>query len=592
VALAGVVPLVLRCLGAPLGEPVADDFDFLNRALVEGTRTLLDGGGSLAFWRPLSHQLYYAALGRLMLVHPGAVAALHVLLFALAAVLLYRTLRPSLPGALAAMAAIFPLWADSTRTHVAWPSEFVDLGLFFFSVLAMHEASRRRLPTALAALAAALACKEMAIVTAAALPFLPRPGAGESPRRLRWALACGTLVAVWAAAYLWVRHHAGLSLPHHLETDPALLATPLAARAWWALRGNLRAIFSLDEVAGTRDLPALAAGAALLALALAALVARRRGLGGRLARALPWAAWGTAWFLASTAALVSIFPLWQPDRSQFASVGLGIALAAMLGALQPWLPAGVLALRLALFAACPGPATSVTTLPPEAGAFMDFPRLTRLQLLMRDIRTALHQRYPTLPRGARVVQQNLPHGAEWAFGGDHALRVWYRDSTLRWMRFERYRSDPAQDVATIVEFQPGSAPAVALVDPAAMRELLRAYDLLAAQRYRESIAGFARAESLQRDPDARVFHAIAASRRSFDFVRLEQWPEAEAEARRAVRISPADPDARYVLALGLAGLRREAEADAQLDTLLALSPGDGDALALRGELRRRMAPPR
>jgi hypothetical protein len=192
--LLGVVALLLKCFGASLGEPVANDFDFLHRALLQGTGTLLDGGGSLAFWRPLSHQLYCAALGRLMLAHPGAVAAIHVLLFALATVLLYRTLRPVLPGPIAAAAAAFPLLAESTRTHIAWPSEFTDLGLFFFSVIALHEASRRRLPTALAALAAALLVKEMAIVTAVCLPFLPGVGPRGRAERVRWIVASGAVV--------------------------------------------------------------------------------------------------------------------------------------------------------------------------------------------------------------------------------------------------------------------------------------------------------------------------------------------------------------------------------------------------------------
>ena len=53
-ALASVVVLVAHSLGAPLGEPVAEDFDFLSRALLSGRHTLLDGGGSQAFWRPVS----------------------------------------------------------------------------------------------------------------------------------------------------------------------------------------------------------------------------------------------------------------------------------------------------------------------------------------------------------------------------------------------------------------------------------------------------------------------------------------------------------------------------------------------------------
>src|SRR5262245_26192428 len=88
-----VIPLLLKAWGAPLGEPVAEDFDFLRPALFERSWHLLDGGGSDAYWRPLSLQIYYRAFGRLMLAHPGVVAALHALALALGALLLYRALR-------------------------------------------------------------------------------------------------------------------------------------------------------------------------------------------------------------------------------------------------------------------------------------------------------------------------------------------------------------------------------------------------------------------------------------------------------------------------------------------------------------------
>lgn len=75
-----------------MGEPAAEDFDFLHRALFHGMGSLLDGGGSQAFWRPLAHQVYYATLGRLALSHPGVLAGIHALLLALGALLVYRAL--------------------------------------------------------------------------------------------------------------------------------------------------------------------------------------------------------------------------------------------------------------------------------------------------------------------------------------------------------------------------------------------------------------------------------------------------------------------------------------------------------------------
>src|SRR6185436_19118506 len=88
-------------------------------------------------------------------------------------VLLHRLLRTWWPAPIAAAAAAFPFLAEGARSLLAWPGQFADLGCLFFSVLALHAAARRRLVPALAALAAALLCKEQAVVTAVLLPWLP-----------------------------------------------------------------------------------------------------------------------------------------------------------------------------------------------------------------------------------------------------------------------------------------------------------------------------------------------------------------------------------------------------------------------------------
>src|SRR4029077_2640001 len=62
VALAVAPVLVAARTGLP-GEPVADDFGFLHRALLSGSPDWLGGGGSPLYWRPLSRQLYYRLFG-------------------------------------------------------------------------------------------------------------------------------------------------------------------------------------------------------------------------------------------------------------------------------------------------------------------------------------------------------------------------------------------------------------------------------------------------------------------------------------------------------------------------------------------------
>ena len=578
-----VLPLLLRSLGAPLGEPAAEDFDMLRRALLEHAHSLFDGGGSVAFWRPGAFQIYFAALGDLILTHPRLVAALHVALLAVGALLLYRVLRASWSGPMAAAAASFPLLAESTRTVIAWPSLFGDLGAFLFSMLALHEATRRRLWSALPALLAALLCKEVACVTAVLLPFVPGLASRPGGERRRWLLGSGAVLVIWAAAYSWVRARAGLELPHGLERDAALLATPLDQRFWWAGSNSLRAIFSLSARLGRWDWAA-AGEIALFAAAVVLAFAFDRGARERVRRQVPWIAWGAAWFALAAAALVPIFPLWAPGRSQFASVGLGVAVVAALAATRPALVAALVAGRLGLLLLAAPAVSWITPEPEERGAFIDFARVTRLQRLMEATRHALRSRYPALPRGARVGFHSLPIAAEYAYGGAHAVQVWYRDTTLRWVPYADFRADSMQSVVTLIEYQPEPPDQVVLLDPDAVRGHLLGVSLLQQGRWSEALGTLSRADSAQRDRAARIFLGDLAGRRAYCLAALGRFDEADLEAHRALRASALDVGARFVIAADHVVKHERAAALAQLDTLLAMNPGYDDAVRLRAQL--------
>ena len=493
--LLAILPLALRMVGAPWGEPVAEDFDFLRRALLQGMGTLLDGGGSHAFWRPIPHQLYYATFGRLILTAPAAVAVFHFGVLATGAVLLQRALRRALGGPLSFLAAAFPLWGESTRTLASWPTQFVDVGLWGASSLALHAAANGRRTRALVALALALLCKEVAVVLGVLLPLLPR--AARDPReRARFAASCAAVMALWGVATLLVRQRAGLELPARIAQSPEALSASVWERFTWTLDASLRACWSLPRLPTPEAATATVLTVVLAAAALA-IFATRPQARHRLVALRAWAGWGLAWFALGTLALTPIFPSWQPNRHQHASLGLGLASTVFLGSAHPVLAAANAALRLTLLARAPGATTLVEEQPPDAGAFMDWPRLTRLQHFMRTARAVLRRDQPTLPRGSVVVQQNLPHGVEYAFGGDHALQVWYADSTLRWMRFDDFRAAPATPVAVILEGDPGHEPPVGLVRPDAMRALFRVQELAAQQRYAEIFHELDRADSLQ-----------------------------------------------------------------------------------------------
>jgi tetratricopeptide (TPR) repeat protein len=580
-SLLAILPLLARCIGAPLGEPVAEDFDFLRRALFHGPGSLFDGGGSTAFWRPVAHQVYYATLGPLILDHPRAIASLHALLLAAGALLVYRALRPSLGGMAACVAASFPCFAESTRTLVGWPSQFVDVGLYFFTALALHETSRRRLPSALAAALLALLCKEVAVVGAVLLPWFP--DARSARERVRWAAAFAALLLAWGGAYLAVRHAAHLALPHHLEQDPLLLGTPIPARIAWALGGSLRAVASLMLVPGPNDALAGALGIGLLAT-VGLAIALRPGVRARLAARRAWPAWGLAWFLAATAALTPIFPLWQPNRSHFGSAGLGIAAAVTCEAVHPALVGGLVLGRMVLLAIAPAPAGHIASEPARTGAFMDFEQLTRLQRFMSETRQALRVGYPTAAPHATLIEMNLPRGLIYALGGDRAVQAWYRDSTLKMANFSALADDSALVTVAGVQYQPTGTPQVVLLSPDAMRAQDQAYRALRFHRWLESVTAVDRADSLTPDPRYVIFHGNNAGYRAFAWLQMGRAQEAEAESRRALSLDPLDRNGLLTLASALAGRGRLDEALVQVEHLLRIDPGQKSASDLRARI--------
>jgi tetratricopeptide (TPR) repeat protein len=581
--LLAVVPLAARMAGAPWGEPVAEDFDFLRRALLEGTGSLLDGGGSQAFWRPIPHQLYYAALGRVILAAPAVVAVFHLGCLALAALLFHRALRPHWGGPLSCLAATFPLLAESTRTIASWPTQFVDVGLALAGGVAVFAASRGRHAWALAGLGLALLCKEVAVVAGVLLPFVP--GAARDRReRLRFAAGVVAVLAAWGLATLLVRRSAGLALPAHIVRTEEALSAGALERLGWALTGNLRAAMSLPRLPAPEDLAVGLALAALAALAAVLLLARRDARL-RLARLAPWGAWGLAWFALGTAAITPIYPAWQPNRSHLASTGLGLAATAALGSAHPSLAVVFAGLRLVLLARAPGPERIVSERPPDSGAFMDYARLTRLQVFMRAARQALARDFPTLSPGAVVVQQNLPLGVEYAFGGDHALQAWYRDPSLRWRRLEEFRARPDPRVVVVLQAEPGRVPPVALVHPEALLALFEAQAHVHARRFPEALAALDRADPMQQDTFAVAFRVKGGAMRAYALVSLGRPAEAQELAGRLLALDRKSVVARQVLALALAHQARFESAFAHLDTLRAVAPADSTTQSLREEIR-------
>jgi hypothetical protein len=588
---ASILPLLATCAGAPLGEPAAEDFDFLHRALFGGLGSLLDGGGSQAFWRPLAHQVYYATLGRLIVAHPLAVAALHALLLATAALLLYRVFRPALDGPGAAVAASFPVLAESTRLMLGWPTTFVDLGLLVFSALALHETSRRRLATALAALLAALLCKEAAVVTAVMMPLLP--GRWEPRGRARWTVATAALTAAWAVVALGVRHAAHLALPHAagrlVAQDVSLLG-----RLGWALGGSLRAMASLALVNEPHAVLA-AVGAVALALVAAGWLVVSPAARARLAARRAWLAWGSGWFLLASVTFVPMYPYWGPHRAVYGGVGLGVASVTVLSSAHPALGVALAGGRLAMLALAPAAARATSGEPPETGAFMDFAHLTRLQHFLRETRVELRRSHPTLPPRSRVLFMAMPHQVVYSFGGSRAVQVWYGDPTLESLTFDAFQRQSDLPFTCALAYQPETPDEVVALPPDAVRAQESGHALLQRGHPAEALAVLAHADSLVSDPRAVVFRAGDTALRALASEALGRDREARRLALDALALYRHTPLARLVLGKQAMLVGDLDAAQAQIDSALADDPRQRDVLRLRAfldELRRGVPGPR
>jgi hypothetical protein len=284
--------------------------------------------------------------------------------------------------------------------------------------------------------------------------------------------------------------------------------------------------------------------------------------------------------------LVAIFPLWAPSRTMYGSIGLGVALAGVLSAAGPALLAALVAVKLVAFALSPVPARMVAVNPDESGAFTDFGKIARLQLLMRDVRGTLQHRFHQLPRGSGIASQNIPWASEYAFGGSKALQVWYRDTTLWWIRAGEFRRRPELNVTTVVEYEEKSTPQVALVEPEALRAEWRAIDLFN-QRHDlpAALREIAWAESAQADSGARTFRGSLVGIRALCSLGQGNTDAAEREAQQGLALWPASVQALVVLA-GVEAARGDFDsAEAMLEALAVKYPQESSVRTMLSSIR-------
>ena len=528
--------------GAHLGEPVADDFDYLYYRAFIGRWSLFDGGGALLSWRPLARQLYFAAASHLVVVHPGVFAAFHLACACLTAGLLYNMSRRSLGPALAFGLATTPWLFEGARTLVAWPSAFQDLGALLFVVLAMHEAVYRRHVTAIGAGLCALLCKEVACVPLAVLPWCPLLEPLDARQRRRWIWSIGALLAVWAMVYVWVILKAHLRPPLPTEGTAGLggWLQHSAIVTWWAIR----AVFSLPQ-SGAGSQLLLIVAVALTLVSTRTIAALRSAL--RVYR--EWWRWGLLWSVPLVLVLVPFYPSWASYRMTVAGLGFVVAAMVILNAVHKWAWPAFMLLRAGFFLLAAPPAVGVPIEPPSYGAISDIPSLTRMEKLAFDVRKLLVSGGVDLPANSRVVWENFPPMARLALGDGRAIKVWYRDSTIVWLPLSRWGQGAS--ASAVVEFQPGRSPSVALIQPDAMRALLDANDALSRGDNRECIRLLERAQVLQAGRPAKAFEDQVRGKLEYasalESLAKGRPEEARAHLERVLEIYPGDVPSRRLL---------------------------------------------
>ncbi len=568
--LAAAAVLAWSLRGAPLGVPVADDFEFLRRALLPGGGGLLDSMGASYYWRPLSRQLWFPLVGPLLLVAPGVVAAIHLALLAALAFVLARIARRWLPAPGAALVGAAVLATEPARVLVTWPSGDQHLLATLGLALAAHEVlAGRRVTAALAALAAALAHE----LGALAFGFVAMGGLVRRRGRsaaLDVALGVALFVA-WGAGYRAALAH-GVQLP-------AGGVFGGAARWFEAARLGSWAAFdaeTLPEDAG-RVVLLLTNLLALGAVGLLVAASRRAAL-----REVAWPA-GLALAIgwAGLLPLASLLPDWNAWRAFVPAVALVFAFTLLATRAHLALGVALVAVRLvAMGFAAPAPA--VRGNPPRTVSDLSFARLTRVQRVVAASGAVV--RATRFRHTHRIFYLGLPEMTINGFRGAQAVRVWTRDTSATFRAFAREAGPDSADLVLGYDVRRGHPLAMAL-DPGAHALWLRAQDAADAGDYARARTLYlaARAKQVPECPSL-----TAKVMQNLSVFAIADGDDAAADSlnRIAVDVRGQSPESYAIDGLIAARRGRFARAREAVGRSLRLSPGNELGMTVLEEVKR------
>jgi len=462
---------VLLALGLALlyARPLAsgflnDDHLFLEQArtsALPGSLTHLDPLAN--YVRPVSRQLWFAALTPVAGGDPRVFHAASALVFGVSLVLLADLLAVFAPpiGVLAGVAyfALLP----STRVLLTWVSCSQDLLALMFSLAALACFRRRRDGWATALFALAAFSKEAALPLPLAALLWARWIDHQSWRgAARRVMPMATVVAAWALATAILRHRA----PHVAAT---LAFTPghfIAAYAHAA-----QTLIGLDTPQGWSDPLAHMADTplALFCLALAGawlvwprLAAGVAGAPAAAATATPAASqairFGLAWLGAFAFVTGPVTATWSGYFYTLAAVGAAVLVARGTRAIGTlgWVAAVVIAMWVhgvstatRAFAVAEDPWGWTSHL--NAGYF------DRAAALTDTLARQLVAREPRPGHGTRFFFATLPPWAGFQMGNGALIRATYRDTSLRSYFYSRFSESTAAWAPVRIYYWDGGA---------------------------------------------------------------------------------------------------------------------------------------
>jgi hypothetical protein len=172
--------------------------------------------------------------------------------------------------------------------------------------------------------------------------------------------------------------------------------------------------------------------------------------------------------------------------------------------------------------------------------------------------------------------------AEYAFQGENALRVWYRDSTLKWGKLG---GDPGvvRPFAAGIEFLPGESEVAMPIDPHALQHFQLGLSAIVNARLGSADSLLAIAERAQARRKG-IFLGATIYKRA----RIALLRENLIAADSLVRVAEAlgiDPEDHWAFEAQMAVRRRDRPAAlTALEQLVAIAPDSPDAIEIASRL--------